>query len=249
MQVGFKTDKGKLRPNNEDAYFVLLPDNLFVLCDGVGGGNSGEIASRTTVNEIANFFKNHPTRNMNSMEEIISALQIAIDEVNRKIYNTAISYEENTGMATTLVIFCSKKDKAYIANIGDSRAYIYRSGSLKQLTEDHTYVNSLVKAGILTKEQALLDDRKNMITRAIGAEPNVEPDFFMVDIKEGDVFVICSDGLYDEVSDLDIAKTIREEENMSNVCTALVEKANKNGGHDNISIICIKVTEEDINER
>lgn len=249
MQVGFKTDKGRFRPNNEDACFVLLPDNLYLLCDGVGGGNSGEIASRTTVNEIANFFKNRPISNMKSKEEIIVSLQIAIDEANRKVYNTAISYEENTGMATTLVVFCIKDGKAYIANVGDSRAYIYRSSFLKQLTEDHTYVNSLVKAGVLTKEQASNDARKNMITRAIGAEPEVEADFFMVDINTDDTFVICSDGLYDEVSDEEIVKSIESNDTMSDVCMNLIDKANKNGGHDNITIICIKVTEEDINER
>lgn len=248
MQVGFKTDQGRHRKNNEDACFVLLPEKLFVICDGVGGGNSGEIASRTAVGVIADYFKSHLLNNLISKEEIISAFQYAIDNANNTIYNTAITHEENTGMATTLVLFYIRNDKAYIANVGDSRAYVYRKGLLQQLTEDHTYVNSLVKAGIITKEQASNDSRKNMITRAIGAEATIEPDYFMVDILKDDIFMICTDGLYDEVKDKEIISILKQNEPMSDICQELINKANENGGHDNITTICIKVTEDDINE-
>ena len=161
----------------------------------------------------------------------------------------ANTYEENTGMATTAIIVYAVCGKAYITNVGDSRVYLYRNGQLVQLTEDHTYVNTLVKAGILSKEQAAVDERKNVITKALGAEPTVEPDFFQVEIMKDDIFLICTDGLYDEVGNQEIIQVLRENRSMSDVCGELVRRANQNGGRDNITIISLKVTEEDIHEQ
>ena len=249
MHVGFKSDKGIIRDINEDACFVLLPDKVYVLADGVGGGNSGEIASRTAVSEIANYVVEHPISRMEDKYEIVGYLKKAIDKANLKIFSMARLYEENSGMATTTVVVYVRKGKAYIANIGDSRVYLYRDGTLTQLTEDHTYVNSLVKAGILSKEEAEHDDRKNVIIKALGAEEEVEPDFFQVDLKEDDILISCSDGLYDELTEEEIIETIEEQnENMSDLAKRLIQRANENGGHDNVTIISLKVTEEDINE-
>ena len=249
MDVGFKSDKGILRANNEDACFVMLPDKVYVVADGVGGGNSGEIASRTAVNEIVNYVVEHPISLMNNKYAIVNNLQSAIDQANAKVYSMAMAHDENKGMATTTIVIYIAEGKAFIANIGDSRVYLYREGALTQLTEDHTYVNSLVKAGILSKEQADSDERKNMILKALGAEPAVEPDFFQIDIVAGDVMLACTDGLYDEVSEEEIIETIESQDNMSDVAKELVLRANLNGGHDNITIISLRVTEEDINEQ
>ena len=199
MQVGFKSDKGLRRSNNEDACFVLLPDKVYVVADGVGGGNAGEIASRTAVNVIANYVVEHPIADMTNKYAIVNYLQSCLDEANSKIFSMANTYEENTGMATTAVIVYAAAGKVYITNVGDSRVYLYRGGQLVQLTEDHTYVNTLVKAGILSKEQAEVDERKNVITKALGAESTVEPDFFQIEMMTDDIFLICTDGLYDEV--------------------------------------------------
>lgn len=249
MQVGFKSDKGRRRSNNEDACFVLLPDKVYVVADGVGGSNAGEIASRTAVNEIANYITAHPIAEATNKYAIVNYLQNCLDEANRKIFQLSHTYEENSGMATTAVIVYAIDNKAYITNIGDSRAYLYRAGRLLQLTEDHTYVNTLVKAGILSKEQAQVDERKNVITKALGAEPTVEPDFFQVEIEEDDIFVICTDGLYDEVENGEMIEVLRKEISMSEVCAELINRANKNGGRDNITVICLKVTEEDVHEQ
>ncbi len=249
MQVGFKSDKGILRSNNEDACYVLLPDKVYVVADGVGGGNSGEIASRTAVNEIANYVTKHPISLMNNKYAVVNYLQAALEEANAKIYNMSRTYVENAGMATTTIVIYIAEGKAYIANIGDSRVYLYRAGKLVQLTEDHTYVNSLVKAGILSKEQADHDDRKNVIIKALGAEPNIEPDFFQIDIYRDDVLIACTDGLYDEVESKEIIEVIETQLSMSDLAKELVARANKNGGRDNITIISLKVTEEDINEQ
>lgn len=249
MQVGFKSDKGLKRSNNEDACFVLLPDKVYVVADGVGGGNAGEIASRTAVSEIANYVVEHPIGNMTNKYAIVNYLQSCLDGANSKIFRMANTYKENTGMATTAVIVYAAFGKVFITNVGDSRVYLYRGGQLVQLTEDHTYVNTLVKAGILSKEEAEVDERKNVITKALGAEPTVEPDFFQVEIMKDDIFIICTDGLYDEVENPEIVQVLSKNQSMSDVCTELINRANTNGGRDNITIISLKVTEEDIYEQ
>ena len=248
MHVGFKTDKGILRSSNEDACFVLLHDKVYILADGVGGGNSGEIASRTAVSEIANYVVNHSLNYLDDKYEIVEYMRNAFEAANSRIYGMAREHKENFGMATTAIIVYVRKGKAYIGNIGDSRVYLYREGDYLQLTEDHTYVNTLVKAGILSKEEADLDERKNVIIKALGAEPTVEPDFFQVDVKKDDILLACSDGLYDEVSDEEIVEVIREKDNMNELAAELISRANKNGGRDNITIITLQITEEEIDE-
>jgi len=249
MLVGFRSDKGLMRSNNEDACFVLMGDKVYVVADGVGGGNAGEIASRTAVSEIANYVVENPVSRLDNKYAIVNYFQTCLDKVNEKIYKMANTYKENSGMATTIAIVFISSQKAFISNVGDSRVYLYRGGQLAQLTEDHTYVNSLVKAGILSQEQADTDERKNVITKALGAEPTVEPDFFQVDIMENDIFLICTDGLYDEVGREEIIQVLKEHHSMSEICAELVNRANEHGGHDNITIVSLKVTEEDINEQ
>ena len=248
MHVGFKTDKGIIRSSNEDACFVLLHDKVYILADGVGGGNSGEIASRTAVSEIANYVVKHPLDGLEDKYEIVGYMRDAFEAANTKIYDMARAHEENFGMATTAIIVYVNKDKAYIGNIGDSRVYLYRNGDYLQLTEDHTYVNTLVKAGILSREEADQDERKNVIIKALGAEPTVEPDFFQVEVKKGDILLACSDGLYDEVSDEEIVEIIKEKDNMNELAAELIARANRNGGRDNITIITLQITEEEIDE-
>ena len=248
MHVGFKTDRGIIRSSNEDACFVLLHDKVYILADGVGGGNSGEIASRTAVSEIANYVVNHPLGRLEDKYEIVGYMKDAFEKANTKIYDMAREYEENFGMATTAIIIYVHKGKAYIGNIGDSRVYLYRDFELTQLTEDHTYANTLVRAGILSKEEAEHDERKNVIIKALGADSIVEPDFYQVDLKVDDVLLCCSDGLYDELAPEEIIDIINAKPNMSDLAKELITRANQNGGRDNITIISLKVMEEDINE-
>ncbi|MBR5128985.1 MAG: Stp1/IreP family PP2C-type Ser/Thr phosphatase [Firmicutes bacterium] len=249
MKVGFKSDTGQKRSNNEDACFVLPMENIFLVADGVGGGNAGEIASRTTVSEFANYITNNPIENVTNKYAVVNYFQDCIDKVNTKIYEMAIRYTENKGMATTLSALYSKSGLAYIANVGDSRVYLYRDGALVQVTEDHTYVNTLVKAGIISVEEAKTHEKKNIITKAVGADKTIEPDFFQVEIMKDDIFVLCTDGLYDEVCEEDIINVLNKDLSMSEVCDELIDLANNNGGNDNITVISLKVTEEDINEQ
>ena len=248
MEVGFKSDKGLQRSNNEDACFVLLPEKVYLVADGVGGGNSGEIASRTAVSEIANYIVNNPITKATNKYAVVNYLQDCLDKTNSKIYNTAVKYPENRGMATTVALVYAKEGRAYIANIGDSRVYLLRDDELVQLTEDHTYVHTLLKAGILTEEEAENDERKNVIIKALGADETVEPDFFQLNIMKDDIFLMCTDGLYDDVTTARMKEIIKSSPTMSDICLNLIEEANNNGGNDNITVIALKVTEEDVHE-
>lgn len=246
MEVGFKTDKGQRRSNNEDACFVMKKDRVFIVADGVGGNNSGEIASRTCVNGVAKYVETNSMEGLSSEEDIKAYFEDCLKDVNFKILEMSQRFEKNKGMATTVVIAYMADNQMYIVNVGDSRAYILRDGQLTQITEDHTYVNTLLKAGIISKEEAENHENKNMITRAVGADYNIEPDFFRVPIYAGDIILICTDGLYGEVEKSELISRLTEEESMTHICNELVEAANRNGGSDNITMVVLKVTEDDI---
>ncbi len=246
MEVGFKTDKGLRRSNNEDACYVMLKDKVFIVADGVGGNNSGEIASRTCVDEIAKYVEMNDFRQLQSDEEIRDFFLTCIKDVNFKILELSQRHEENWGMATTVVVAHLHGKRMYFFNVGDSRAYILRGEELRQITEDHTYVNSLVKAGLITAEEAETHENRNMITRAVGADYRVDTDVFIEEVQEGDRILICSDGLYGEVSVERLIAELREDRAMTDICDNLVEAANQNGGNDNITMVVVNVTEDDV---
>lgn len=247
MEVGFKTDKGRHRKNNEDACFVIPKENVYILCDGVGGNNSGEVASMKTVSGIAEYVSEHSLEDVKTFRTMRTYFNNCLQKINYDILQESRRSEENRGMATTLVLTYFAKNRMYVMNVGDSRAYVLRNGKLKQITEDHTYVNSLIKAGVITEEQAKEHENKNMITRAVGADYGVQPDFFSCAVHPGDIVLMCSDGLYGEVPDENITELLMQDKGMSDIASDLVDLANKNGGADNITLICLKVMEEDIN--
>ena len=246
MEVGFRTDKGKHRKNNEDACFVIPKDNVYILCDGVGGNNSGEVASRKTVSGIAEYVSVNPLDNVKTFRTVKTYFDNCLQKINYEILQESRSSVENRGMATTLVLTYFSGSRIYTMNVGDSRAYLLRDGKLKQITEDHTYVNSLVKAGVITEEEAVDHENRNMITRAVGADYGVQPDFFSGNIKAGDIVMMCSDGLYDEVPEDKMVELLLQEKGMNDIASDLVDEANKNGGADNITTIVLKVTEDDL---
>ena len=151
-------------------------------------------------------------------------------------------------MATTVVIAYIQKDTLYIMNVGDSRGYILHDGELTQITEDHTYVNTLLKAGLITADEAEHHENKNMITRAVGADYTIEGDFFQVGIRPGDIILICTDGLYGEVDREELIRQLEKDSTMTEICSELVDAANRNGGSDNITMVVLKITEEDFDE-
>lgn len=247
MDIGFKTDKGKMRSNNEDACYVMPNDKIFLVADGVGGSNSGEIASRTVVTGVVDFVNKNPISEMETEKDIKEYFDSCVKSVNTAVFESSQKYQQNYGMATTLVIVYIRNNKMYAVNVGDSRAYILRGKRITQITEDHTYVNSLLKAGILTEKEARCHENKNMITKAVGAEPSIEPDFFVTSIAEGDVVILCTDGLYGELSNEEMIMKVNQNNTMGETCAELVKLANLNGGNDNITVICLRVTEDDIN--
>ena len=248
MEIGFKTDKGLRRSNNEDACYVLKRDKVFIVADGVGGNNSGELASKTCVDEIASYVECSNLQQMTTVEEIENFFCKCIKDVNFKILELSQRHEENWGMATTVVMAYLHDGRLYILNVGDSRAYILRQGVLTQITEDHTYVNSLVKAGLITEEEAEYHENRNMITRAVGAEHRIEADFFVLSVALSDRLLICTDGLHGEVGLDEITEIMCKDETMTDICEELVEIAKAKGGNDNITMVVVEVTEEDINE-
>ncbi len=165
VQIGFKCDKGIMRQNNEDACFVVPGRNVYVVADGVGGNNSGEVASRTAVSEIARMVNEAAMDQYRSPEEIFRFFADIIEDVNEQIYQMGLQSQQNRGMATTIVTAYIRMNSAYIANIGDSRAYLFRSGKLGQITRDHTYVNELIDKGVITEDEAEHHEQKTLSPR------------------------------------------------------------------------------------
>lgn len=241
MKVGYLTDRGRRRPANEDAVKVLDDKNICMLADGVGGNKSGEIASQSALDALEKFIRHNPPEWLKDDEEIFRYFRAAINYVNQFIVKLSDAKPQYAGMATTLCFTYIHDGTMYIANIGDSRVYLIHNGAIQQITDDHTYVNDLVKMGAITKEEAATHARKNVITRAIGSNANNEPDCFSVPVVKGDRVLLCSDGLYDELDDRSILTRITRFDDMMIVAEDLVGMANDHGGNDNISVICISV--------
>ncbi len=237
--VGFKTDKGMLRGGNEDSVFVMPEQNLYIVADGVGGHNSGELASRLAVGYMAQYAALHPLSEIKTKRELKRYFRTCFEGANELVYATSSEQKENTGMATTSVLCYIRSGWAYIVNVGDSRAYLIRDGVIRQATEDHSYVNEMLKAGRMSAEEAVKCDR-NMITRAIGGEKTVRPDFFCFELCPEDVIIMCTDGLYGELPEADMNKMAASTRSMHRLARSLVDEANRRGGKDNISVICIK---------
>lgn len=233
------TDIGERRRINQDYVFCSndaigkLP-NLFIVADGMGGHNAGDYASRYCVE----FFKQKIE--VSESDSPIASIEAAIRETNEALRSKAQEQTELEGMGTTLVIATIFDKEMYVANVGDSRLYVIGK-EIKQVTEDHSLVEAMVKTGELNRNEARVHPNKNIITRAIGANENVEPDFFEVNLEEGDTVLMCSDGLTNMLEDETIERIIRENENPEEAAETLVKYANQNGGKDNIAIIIIKV--------
>ncbi len=241
VQIGFKCDKGIVRKNNEDACFVVPSHNVYIVADGVGGNNSGEVASRTAVSEIAKMVNESDLGEYKAPEDIFGFFADVIQTANDKICRMGMSDPENRGMATTMVTSYIRKRTAYVANVGDSRAYLFRNGQLRQITKDHTYVNELIDKGVITEDEAENHKQKNVITRALGTENSAKPDFYRVNLKKDDILMLCSDGLYGEVTDEIMTEILDSGKSMNDVCTDLVDKAIGAGGRDNITVICLRI--------
>lgn len=241
ISVGFKTDKGNMRSSNEDSLFVMPDQQLYIVADGVGGHNSGELASRMSVGYMAQYVAMHPLSSVASKKDLRKYFLDCFQGANELIYSKSLEEENNNGMATTTVLCYLEGSDCYVVNVGDSRAYLVREGVMRQLTEDHTLVQDMLRSGLLTKEEALTHPDRNMITRAIGGESAIEPDFYRFETCPGDVILLCTDGLYGEVSADRILALSSDTFSMHELATKLVDEANQAGGKDNISVVCIRI--------
>ena len=239
MNIGYMTDRGRRRPTNEDSLRACEDLSFFMLADGVGGNRAGEIASQSALDALEKFVRHNPPEWLGSRDEVFRYFRAAVNYVNQFIIKLSEAKPQYAGMATTLTFAYIRDDEMYVANVGDSRVYLAHGDMIQQITDDHTYVNDLVKMGAITREEAHLHARKNVITRAIGANANNEPDCFSVPVERDDRILLCSDGLYDEVDDDTILSTLVRSDDMKACASELVLMANQNGGNDNISVICI----------
>lgn len=243
MQAYARTDIGCVRKMNQDVYFYStepvgpLP-NLFIVADGMGGHRAGDFAARYAIDVCVDSIRS------SSHTSPIKALDEAVKLANSKVFEKSETNAEYQGMGTTMVLCFIESGQLYVANVGDSRLYLL-GDELSQVTEDHSYVAAMVRAGEITEEEARVHPDKNMITRAIGVSDSVRIDYFEVDLKKGDRILLCSDGLTNMVADGEIGE-ILEHESLQQAVDELIERAIDYGGADNITAVVVEPEEEEV---
>jgi serine/threonine protein phosphatase PrpC len=243
VKWGASSDTGTLRVQNEDSF--LAEEKIFVVADGMGGHNAGEVASAMAIKMLAEAQANG----------ISDASQLAkvIEQINHSIFQAAANQTDQRGMGTTLAVLAltpnetTNEVSAAVANIGDSRTYLFRNDEFRQVSVDHSYVQDLVSEGLITREEARTHARRNIVTRALGIEPSVAVDTWTLPLITGDRYVLCSDGLVDEVTDEAIEKCVKQKIEPQKVADQLVAIANANGGRDNITVIIVDVIADGTN--
>jgi protein phosphatase len=249
IEMASATHTGMVRAHNEDSIGTDAVIGLAVLADGMGGYNAGEVASGIAVALITKETRETVLRippyeaDAETGEPMANRiLRNVITRANSSIYQAANSQPQYAGMGTTLVVALLCDNQISVAHIGDSRLYRQRGGELQQLTRDHSLLQEQIDSGMISKEMARRSQNKNLVTRAVGIEPDVEADVNTFEVAEGDVFLLCSDGLNDMVEDDDIHLTLSSlAANLPLAASQLVQMANDNGGRDNISVILIRV--------
>lgn len=236
------TDIGRKRKSNQDSFYLSMEKKLFIVADGMGGHNGGDIASQMAVRVLPEYLQN------NSAMDPVLLLTGSIKETNRAIKHYGETHPELIGMGTTIVSFYFKGQNIYVGNVGDSRAYLINQKKIFQLTKDHSLVQEKLNYGVYTREQAALDPQKNVLVRTVGFEDDVDVDIFTYKVNKNDIFICCSDGLHGKVSDEDILYIVNKiiadpatatQEHADQVVKALIEQANENGGQDNITAILV----------
>jgi protein phosphatase len=229
------SDTGRRRRRNEDNYVVAPP--LFAVADGMGGAQAGEVASQLAASAL----EGGDSDGLGGTKQIDSLIQ----EANRRIYNRASSDPTASGMGTTMTVALVEGMTVAIGHVGDSRAYLVRGEQMEQLTEDHSLVNELLKTGKLSEQEAQVHPQRSVITRAVGTDPDVDVDGFTIEAEDGDVFLICSDGLSDMIGDEEILELLHQNrDDLDKAVKALVAAANRGGGEDNITAVAFRISSE-----
>lgn len=245
VKVGAYTDTGKVRQINEDSYYV--PEDLengvplFVVADGMGGHNAGEIASHEAVKEVVRIITKKFETTLRDDHSLMTLVKESIRNANKKIFQQSIGDSGLDGMGTTLTVMLVCNEKMYIGHIGDSRVYVVRRGKITQLTKDHSYVEQLVNNGTITREQAAKHPHKNVITRALGIEERIEIDTHIRRLYKKDTIILCTDGLTNMVTDEQIKEVVSQSDSCDIIAEDLVKQANNAGGEDNSTVVVIEV--------
>jgi PPM family protein phosphatase len=230
------SDTGRKRRRNEDSYVVAPP--LFAVADGMGGAQAGEIASKLAAAAL----EDTDSGGLSGEERVVSVIQ----EANRRVYERSNEDPSASGMGTTITVALVEDAGVTIGHVGDSRAYRYRDGGIEQITDDHSLVNELMKSGKLSPEEAETHPQRSVITRALGTDPDVDVDSFTLETQEGDVFLLCSDGLTTMVDDDEIRDVLEKYRgDLDRATKSLVSAANRGGGEDNITVIAFAISDSD----
>lgn len=243
MKYSFLSDIGKVRKINEDSVGIFKNHHQLVLgmvADGIGGNHGGDVASAMVVQHLGYLFEESEYDNLG---EAYQWLQHQVQCENDLLIQKGKRYTDLEGMGTTLVCCLMDDDKCVIANIGDSRGYLFRNRNLKQLSYDHSLVNELVKEGAITKEEADSHPQKNVIIKALGINHEAQMDKSSLEVQNGDIFLLCSDGLSKQVSELKIQSILEKNELLKEKCQQLITQARINGGDDNITALLVAVDE------
>jgi serine/threonine protein phosphatase PrpC len=251
LEFASATDSGRVRSHNEDSIGIDAEIGLAVLADGMGGYNAGEVASGIAVAVVSSEIKRViGTRTLHEIDPasgLTGAERLAVEhagKANSSIFEAARSQPQYSGMGTTLVLALFFDNRVCVAHVGDSRLYRLRGDAMEQVTRDHSLLQEQLDSGLITPEEAKLSQNKNLVTRALGIDPTVEPEIHVHETQKDDVYLLCSDGLYDMVEDEEIRLTlITLRTNPSLTVQQLVQAANDNGGRDNISAMLIRVAE------
>lgn len=245
MKAIFLTDKGRVRPHNEDCGGIFTNEYgqiLAIVADGMGGHRAGDVASQMAVEKLKEYWEQSPL--IRSPREAEEWLSTHVEKVNRDLFEYAKTNEDCQGMGTTIVTFICHDSFATISNIGDSRCYLRNSSGFKQITEDHSLVNELLKSGQISEEDAKQHPRKNILLRALGTEEAVQMDTKTIGIDPGDHLLLCSDGLSNKISEDELLEILTSSFTNEEKATKLIQRANENGGEDNITVILYEHPEE-----
>lgn len=241
MKAVGMTDIGRCRKNNEDAYYVAEETapfgHLYLVADGMGGCNAGEVASSHAIEAFLRYVEEHKDEDM----EIPDLLTGGFQKANQEVFHQSNSASEFAEMGTTMVAAVVDQDKVYIAYVGDSRAYVMQDGMLRGVTIDHSYVMELVKLGTITLEEAAKHPKRNIITRAVGIKDTVETDLVIQNVKKGDLLLLCTDGLSGMLRDEEMQEILLEEGSVEKKAENLITRANEHGGYDNISLVLVEI--------
>ena len=241
IQAFATSDIGKVRPLNEDSFFISQPEDevkLFIVADGMGGYKGGEIASSLAVKSAKNYILSNFEKNKGDKENLQSLVKSSSQYANMVVFEKSKEDEELRNMGTTLDVCLIYENKAFISHIGDSRIYRIRKEFMRKLTKDHSYVQQLVDEGKITKEESMNHPKKNMLIKALGCTEFIEPDSMIKGFIKGDIILMCTDGLTNMVSEREIYDIIKSEP--ENPSQELINKANEKGGLDNITAVIIR---------